>query len=210
MARKGESPKNMIVRSIGPMEFRQKNRSTRLRFTFDRAELTYHIIDQSGEVELLIDYAELPGTSRRVFKQVKLMRNLGILFCVLSLIMAASAAAGATSWASAATFFIMGMSWFVVYVWNLANYTVLDTVKGSVLIIEDKQLDAIYGEMKSRRKARLLDLHGQVDPTRDPNIEIAKFEWLVKERVLTREEADAVISRLRQPDPETSPRALLN
>lgn len=191
------------------MEFRQKNRSTKLSFAFGPTELTYHIIDQSGEVEFLIDYAELPGNSRRIFMKT-FFRNLGIVFCVLGLIALASAAAGGAMWTNALPLLIMGAAWLGAYYWNRANYTVLDTVKGPIWILEDKQLDAIHGEIKSRRKARILEIYGKVDPQRPPDVEIAKFEWLVKERVLTREEAEPILSRLRANSAEASPPVLLN
>ena len=66
----------------------------------------------------------------------------------------------------------------------------LDTSEGPIYVMEDKQHDDIMHELTGRRVARLLKLYGAFNADNSIEQERQKYAWLVKEKVISREEAD--------------------
>ena len=193
------------------MEFIQKRMATNIRFEFTEVELKYWIRDNSGERDLNIDYSQAPGATRRVFERNNWLRNVGALWCLLGTVTMGLAAVGSRPLAGASFWLLLGVACLIFYRLTQTNYTVLDTDNGTIWIMEDKQFASILSELQSRRKARLLDIYGAFNPNNDHDREIQKYDWLVKEQVLSREEADRRIAqRGGQADLISSPGRLLN
>ncbi len=179
------------------VEFKQKRMANFTAFFFGESSLRYSIKDNSGERELTVEYVDLPSSSRRVFEKNSWLRNVGALWCVLGVVMMGLAFAGGERPAGGTLWLILGGGCLVAYRFLQTNYTVFDTSAGSVWVIEDKAHASILAEIASRRKGLLLARYGAVNLENDPEREIQKIEWLVKESVLDRDMADKQISAVR-------------
>jgi hypothetical protein len=65
-------------------------------------------------------------------------------------------------------------------------------------ILEDKQHAAIFNEVKARWTARLRELHAVVNRRNDPVQELAKFDWLRKNGVLTDTEYETAAAEIER------------
>ncbi len=76
--------------------------------------------------------------------------------------------------------------------------TVLDTPSGSIVILGDKQHDAILSAIADKRKTHLLAWYRSFDFTDDPQREIHTIEWLMKQDAMTRTEGESRIADIRR------------
>lgn len=178
-------------------EFKQKRLANFASFSFGDSALRYAIKDNSGEREITIDYADLPSVSRRVFEKNTWLRNVGLLWSILGVVTIGLAVAGGGALSGSGLWLILGAGCLIAYRFLQTNYTVFDSPAGSIWVIEDKSHAAIIGEIASRRKARLFSLYGALNLENDPQREIQKIEWLVKEGVIDRTAADKQIAAVR-------------
>ena len=79
-----------------------------------------------------------------------------------------------------------------------SEYTVIDSVKGSVAILRDKHHDSILGELQRRRIAQLRLNFSEIDFNNDLDSELRKHAWLRQEGVISREEYAYVEGLLRR------------
>lgn len=176
------------------MEFVQKRLATNIRLDLGPMEVRYFVRDNSGERETLIDYANLSGTTRRVFEKNLWLRNVGLMWCVLGVITIGLAVAADRLGVGSAFWLGLGLACLGVFYLTQSRYTVFDSESGAVFVLEDKQHETIVNELVTRRRARLLDLYGDFNPANPIEQERRKYEWLVKEQAMTREEADRRIA----------------
>lgn len=179
------------------MKFAQKRLGTRIDLDFAATELTCSIRDKSGERDFTTDYAEIATGKRRVFDNKDWFRNVGVLWCIIGL-----ASLGIDLYNNAlglwsGFWLVIGTGCLIYYAVSKSSFTLIDTQSGPIWILEDGQLQAIVSEIEKRRKERLYSLYGGIDLDADPNQEIGKIEWLVRQKVLTREEADRQIAQIR-------------
>ncbi len=179
------------------MEFFQKRLATNIKFEFGAADLHFWIRDNSGERDAVIDYSDIPVARRRVFDRNTWLRNVALLWCLLGVVQIAIALFAARPITGAAFWLVLGLVCLAAYRLSHSSYTVIDTDKGSIWILENKQSDQILEQLTERRKFRLKELYGSINPNNDPEREIQKFEWLVSEQALTRVDADRLISEVR-------------
>lgn len=177
------------------LEFTQKRLANNIRFEFGETELKYWVRDNSGERDLTIDYANLPKSTRRVFERNNWIRNVGILWCLIGAVSIGLTVAGSGLLSGSGFWLFVGAACLIFYRLTQTNYTVLDSESGAIWIMDDKQSASILSEMQSRRKKRLLEIYGEFNPNNDRERELQKFDWLVKEQVLSREEANLRIAQ---------------
>lgn len=179
------------------MKFTQKRLGTHISFEFGPTELTHAVRDKSGERDSVTDYAEIGLGKRRIFDNKDWYRNVGVLWCIIG-----AASFGIDFYNNAlglwsGFWLVIGAGCLIYYFVSKTSYTVIDTQQGPILIIEDGQRDAIVSELEKRRKDRLNDLYGALNLDNDADQELARIEWLVKQKVLTRAEADLQIAQIR-------------
>jgi hypothetical protein len=172
------------------VDFEQKRMASQMRFNLGPTEVRYWVRDNSGEREALVDYANLSGTTRQVFEKNIWLRNVGIMWCLLGVVTVALSFIGGEPKIGSAFWLALGLGCLAFFYLTQSNYTVFDSENGTVFVLADKQHDAIVGELKGRRVARMLELYGDFNPENSLEQERRKFDWLVKEQVLSREEAD--------------------
>ncbi len=180
------------------MEFAQKRMATQTWFTFDERELKHRVRDNTGEVEFSVEYSAIPAQKRIVFNRNNWLRNVGLLWCALGVVMIGlDATAGAVTVGSGFWIFI-GLGCLAFYRLTWSEFTVLDTSEGPVWIIRDKQHNAILDLIHDRRKTQLLGWYDSLDFSEDPMREVHTIEWLVKQGVMAKSDGDARIAEIRK------------
>lgn len=194
------------------LKFTQKRLGTNISFEFADTELTHAIRDKSGERDSTTDYAEIGLSKRRVFETKEWYRNVGILWCIIGLASVAFDLYNNNLGVLSGFWLVIGSGCLIYYFVTKTSYTVIDTEQGSLWVIEDKQQPQIVSEIEKRRKARLYDMYGALNLDNDADRELAKIEWLVKQKVLTRQEADLQIAQIRSGNLASlpSPEKLIN
>jgi hypothetical protein len=150
------------------VKFAQKHMARQIGFDFGPTELAYKIRDNGGENELTVDYAAFPLNRRRVFDRNTWLRNAGILWCVLGIVIAGIDAAGQSLTIMSGFWLYIGAGCLIFYKTTQAAYTVFDTQGGSIWVLEDKQFGTIIETIRQRRKDRLLGVYGAIDLENDP------------------------------------------
>lgn len=179
------------------MKFAQKRLGTNISFDFADTELTHAIRDKTGERDAVIDYAEITLGKRRVFETKEWYRNVGVLWCIIGLASIGFDLYNGSLGVLSGFWLVIGGGCLIYYFATKTSYTVIETQNGALWIMEDKQHPQIVAEIEKRRKARLLDLYGALNLDNDADQELAKIEWLVKQKVLTRAEADLQAAQIR-------------
>lgn len=179
------------------MDIRQKRMATTTEFSFDERSLHYVVEDNSGRIEFEIDYAEIPFKRRQVFQRNNWLRNVGLIWCVIGAFELGLALAGGGALSGKGFWILIGIGCLAVYRATWTAYTVFDTREGSIWVIRNAQHDEIVGLIESRRRERILTAFGRLDLDNDPEREVQKIEWLVREKVLARDEADRQILEVR-------------
>lgn len=194
------------------LKFTQKRLGTNISFEFADTELTHAIRDKSGERDSTTDYAEIGLNKRRVFETKEWYRNVGILWCIIGVASVAFDLYNGNLGVLSGFWLVIGSGCLIYYFVTKTSYTVIDTEQGSLWVIEDKQQPQIVSEIEKRRKARLHDLYGALNLENDADRELARIEWLVKQKVLTRQEADLQIAQIRSGNLASlpSPEKLIN
>lgn len=75
------------------------------------------------------------------------------------------------------------------------KYSVFQTERGNILVIQDKNHDRIVSKLKSRRKSQLLSWYGDINPENDLQQEIAKFKWLKEQKIISEQDAEQKIAQ---------------
>lgn len=175
----------------------QKRFATTASFQFDDACLEYGVADNSGERQVVIDYAKLPLKSRRVFEKNIWLRNVGLVWCALGALALGAALISGEGLRGSGFWLILGFGCLAVFKATQTRYTVFDTEEGSIWIVEDAQHGEIVAELMKRRRDRLVNLYGALNLANGPEQEVQKVEWLVQQQALSREEADTKIREIR-------------
>ena len=179
------------------MQFHQKRMATHAWFDFDATELNYRVRDNSGDVEFSVDYAALPSNKRTVFQRNTWLRNVGLIWCVIGVIQIGLGLAGAAPLAGSAFWLLIGLGCLAFYRLTWSEFTIFDTSEGGVVVIKDKQHDAILDMLDDKRKSHLLSWYRSQNFENDPGREIETVEWLVKQHVLSKQEGKLRIAEIR-------------
>ena len=93
---------------------------------------------------------------------------------------------------------VVGLACLVWHQVRKVAYSVFETEQGNLFIIQDGEHERIMSTLLSRRRARLKELYGEIDPNNDIELEIEKFQWLKNHDVLTEAEADIKIAQVER------------
>ncbi|MCJ8270611.1 MAG: hypothetical protein MJK04_14565 [Psychrosphaera sp.] len=166
------------------MKFNQKKWGNKSAFELKEDHFIYSSADESSETTFKYKYTDLPTKTDCIHHIEK-----NILFFFLSF-----------------SFFIGGFIQYLVYqFWKdevrlslvtigivlvimafktRTRFTIFQTERGNILVIKDKEHDAIISQLYSRRSKILLEAYGEIDVTASRSHEISKFEWLFEQEVI--------------------------
>jgi hypothetical protein len=179
------------------MELQQKRLGNVHTFTFGETHLTFRYKDRKGEGEFEVAYSEVPEKHSVVIEANDWLRNVGLLWCAIGGLQVALALGRNGSVAGSGFWLIIGLACLAAHYLRKVRYSVFKTSEGTIFVIQDKDHDALVGEMSKRRRAQLVAWYGEINPENSPEREIEKFKWLEKEGALTPQEAAARISQIK-------------
>ena len=178
------------------MEILQKKLTNNTKFEFGEEKLTYTVKDSSGSQSFLAEYSSIPADMSEFVEQNAWYRNVGIAWLVISGFQMAhwfseSGTLKISLW------LILGAIFFAIYMLAKTDYSILNTENGRIFIIKDAKHDRILNELYRRKQDQLLASYGDINYSNDPNNELAKFNWLANEGVITESEREEVENKLR-------------
>lgn len=176
----------------GMMHFRQRNVRTKVEFRFHGDYLEYAFIDGDGDkTGFNLKYEHIPGEfDYRTYRSP----DMFITFPVLMV-----AGLGLLHLFTKEQDHIKIIGFLIVYAAVLAgvgylcrlvlkkDYVALPVAEGTILIVKDKNHKKILAELQSRRMAALKK-YAVIDPLAPSGREVAKFEWLRDQHVISEEE----------------------
>lgn len=194
------------------MKVEQKKQSNQHTFTFGNDTVNFSYKDKSGSGDVDIPYGEIPKKSSITIEQNIWLRNVGYLWCLLSVIEIGYAMVASKTLSGTGFWLVLGVICLAWSHFTKVKYTVFQAPSGNVFIIQDdKTHDKIIKELMTRRKVQLRSWYDNVDTNKTAESELAKFKWLQDQGVLTKEETAQRISQVNAEygiAPLPSPRTL--
>lgn len=180
------------------MNIEQRKFSHHHTFTFETDSIHFAFRDKSGSDDINIPYIEFPLKPSTRIEQNLWLRNVGALWCALGVVQIAFALSIDKPLTGTGFWLLMGLGCLLVAHFTKVTFSVFSTRSGSIWVIQDaKNHDRIIDELRSRRKNQLLALLGEINLENGLDKEVEKFKWLVEQQVLTHEEAEQRITRVR-------------
>lgn len=175
-------------------ELRQRYLSERREFFLEPNRIRLYVKDFDGETETYIPYEKITTTTRTITQQDGRVYIAAISFAIFALIGFALFFAGTPTlmrwsplWAIASIIF------FGFHFYKKRKYFLLDLSDGkSVFFLANRpsneELSQFMKSVYEARKRYLRNRYYVLDPNNDPNDEVAKFQWLLKEEIISEPE----------------------
>lgn len=176
------------------MEFIQKKKANKHTFTLHDDYFNFAYEDKSGSGDTDMNYADFPRKSSIQIEQNDWLRNVGYLWIALGIFQLGYAMYSEVPVSGKGFWILIGLACVAWAHLSKVKYTVFQSERGNIFVIQDKNHDQIIGELKSRRKSQLLKWYGDVNPENDLENEIQKFKWLVEQEVISKEESEQKIA----------------
>lgn len=175
--RKSPKPKDSAL------TFQQRRGSCRTSFRFGDDRLTYWI-DNPGSIACMhIDYDELDPRTDGYVQKSPWIRYSAIAMLTLGFFVTLSSFAEQKYVPSPVL--IIGGLFLAAYFLLQVRFTVFHVNRGRVLVIQDRQHQAILNELEKRRVAALRSKYLTLDHTNEPGIELKKYHWLRRMNAIT-------------------------
>ena len=177
------------------MNFSQKKFSNNLFFEFFDETLKFTLKEKGSRNTFEVNYGAIPLEYNELEERNEWFRNVGLLWLAIGIfqkivIYMQHGKIKASFW------FGLGIICLLVYKYVRTKYSVYQTERGNIFVIQDKDHDTIVGEMHQRRKRQLLSWYGEINTENDPTNEIEKFKWLESQGVITKLELQEKISEI--------------
>ncbi len=177
------------------MEFIQKKRGVKQVFTLRDDHFNFAYEDKSGSGDFDLNYVDFPIKSSVSIEQNEWLRNVGLLWIALGVAQIGWAVFNELSLSGKGFWLMVGMACVLWAHFSKTRYSVFRTEHGNVLVMQDKHHQQIVETLHQRRKAQLLDWYGDVNPENELENEIRKFQWLVEQNVMSKEESEQKIAQ---------------
>ncbi len=179
------------------MEIIQKKNSTKHTFTFEKEHFNFAYEDKTGSGDTDFNYADFPQKSSIQIEQNEWLRNVGYLWCALGIFQFGYAIYSGAPLSGKSFWIVIGLACVVWAFFSTIKYSVYKSERGNIFVIQDKNHGKILEELNGRRKAQLVDWYADINPENELENEIGKFNWLVEQGVLTKEESEDKISQAK-------------
>ena len=177
------------------VEIKQKKNSNKHIFTFKEEFLNFAYDDKSGSGDVDLNYGDIPQKSSVQIEHNEWLRNVGYLWCALGVAQLGFALYSGAPLSGKGFWIMVGLICLAWAHYSKVKYTVFKSERGNFFVIQDKSHDRIISEISSRRKSQLLAWYGEVNPENELEQEIAKFQWLLEQDVISKEESDSKIAQ---------------
>jgi len=184
----------------------QRRFGVTMAFRFGAEKLTRAMSDYSGSHSFSIPYEQIDVDNpfEMNVNAARPYRRVATLAGVVAIVMLANRAGPQVLLASKAVLVLVALyliaNWLKLF---MIRYTMLPVLNAShpqarVRIIRDgRHHDAIFDEIRSRRRDRLRALYATPDFSADPTQELARFDHLLQAGIVSEAEHAAVAERFR-------------
>lgn len=179
------------------MEITQKRFSNKATFAFGERELKYTIKDSSGSHTFSVEYGAIPTDVNELEERNVWYRNVGIFWVGLGLLQIGMRVAESGQ-LKGSVWLTLGIICFVAYGLAATKYSTINTEKGKLFIIKNKDHDRLLEELNARRRAQWRTWYAEVDLSSDPAKELGKFRWLKEHAVISESEYAQAIEQITQ------------
>ena len=180
------------------MQIKQKKAAYKLTFTFNDEYVNYAYDHRDGSGDYDIKYIDFPSKFITFIERNDYCRNVGLIWIFLGFAYHAFTFykfSHPSLWGFLGIF--LGILCLIFVSFRKIKFTIYETQYVGMLIIQNSKHDEIINEIMSRRKEKLLKLYGDINPDNDIENEIEKFEWLEREKVLSKKEATEKIVEIK-------------
>ncbi|HHG3261934.1 TPA: hypothetical protein ACPVXX_004568 [Vibrio parahaemolyticus] len=179
------------------MEVVQKKGKNKFTFSFGDDRFNYGYEQSSGKGDVDLYYGDLPHKSSEIIEQNEWLRNVGILWIVIGVFQSGYGSFAREAFYLDPMWILIGGACLIWAVVSKITYTVYNTNEVNLLIIQDKQHDAVVDTLMSRRKEQLLAWYSDINMENELANEINKFKWLAEQKVLSEEESKQKIEEVK-------------
>lgn len=178
------------------MQVIQKKGSNKHTFDFKDEIINFGYEDKTGSGDSDFYYSDIPKKSSVRIEQNDWLKNVGFLWLILGAFQVGlslytdSFSIAKTFWAFLGT---VCLAWFYL---TKVKYTVFQTERGGIFVIQGKDHEKIIDEIMARRNRQLLDWYGNINYENDPEKEKSKFKWLCEQGVISSEDMDIKIAQI--------------
>lgn len=185
-----------------PSFLKQRYLNERREFYLEKERIRVYVKDANGDVEAFVRYQDLTTETRRISERDGRLFNFAASFGVFALVGFVAYALGyellmrwAPLWAIAAAIF------FAFYLWRRRRYILLSLSNGKSLyfLADNPSADAMVGffkEMEEARKRYFRHKYFQIIDPEQPQEELARFEWLLNQGIISKPEFDDIKAEL--------------
>lgn len=167
------------------MLIKQKKFSNKCFFDFKDEFLSYTIEDSDSKNKFNIQYIDIPSDELNLAE----IEEKTAYFKYVSIFM--------LIYATATYFFqinyilfpiILSGIFYFLYLFSKTSFKIIQTEKGSIFIMDNKQKDLIFEMIAQKRKLQLKSLHYYVDKDSSIQKETDKFNWLFNQEIISENE----------------------
>lgn len=161
-------------------------------------EFVYTIKSAGSKKTFSVDYMEFDPKPIEESEDGNVWwRNVGIAWIALGILITGLRYADGGDGLRMSFWFFLGVMFLGIYYAGKTAFTHYSIGRGGqILLIKNDKASSILREIEARRKVRLRETFGKVDPEADAEREIAKFKWLQREGAITSGEASARIQEI--------------
>lgn len=197
----------VAILRIMKREYFQRQRDIEISTRFGDNELTHTYKTKNSEQTVTIPYGEITKNVRTYTEENEWLRNVGILWLALGFFTEILPVFVQQHELSLPFWSLVGAVCYLVYLRSRTHFTEINANRFNIQILKnDSQHDAILKEVFARRAAHIMNSWGKLDLDEDPAYEIEKYRELVKDEVITVEEGEAFIARIRAHEKVTAER----
>lgn len=178
------------------MEFVQKKGSIKHTFTLEDDTFNFAYKEKSGSGDTDFNYGDLPQKSSTQIQENEWLRNVGYLWCAIGVGSSIFDSYFQETLKINSFWMLIGSVCVLLAFFTKVRFTVFQTERGNIFVIKDKKHDLLIDELQVRRKKQMLSWYGDVNPDNERENEIDKFRWLVKQNVMSDEEAKIKIAEV--------------
>ncbi|MDP8208636.1 MAG: hypothetical protein P9L92_18380 [Candidatus Electryonea clarkiae] len=186
------------------MEISQRKLTTWTQFEFEDEKLKYTMKDSAGKRTFSVPYTSISTEKSELEERSNWFRNVGIFWVLIGVVqivyrLIEGGSFGGSLWLT------LGVICFIIYGFSGTKFTILESEKGGIFVLNNKEHDNIIDTIFSRRKEQLKLMLGDIDFSNDPRKEVRKFQFLHNEKVITDEEYDQIINKLQASSMKLNP-----
>jgi hypothetical protein len=168
--------------------YTQKAWGTKLGFDFQEDELVYSAKITNTTSVSQIPYLSISNKKWEFNQRNTWFRNVGILWIGVGIVFGLPSFGGdpeSLLWS------VFGVIMIAMYFVTSMKFTVVQTERERIMILKNKDHDVILKTLLDLRKLHLKKKYGEINPDNQIDTEKKKFDLLLKEGVISKEEHDA-------------------